>query len=148
MSSPISISRLNPDQEDFDQALSQLLAWNDETDQQVTETVQNILSDVRSRGDQALIETTNKFDRRSVSKMSELELSVINWTLPDRILIRKFVRRWKQQRNVSKTITSINYRNPGVTLKKTAPFSASKSRPWNASAFTFPVAKRLTLLPY
>ena len=75
MSSPISISRLNSDQEDFDQALSKLLAWNDETDQQVTETVKNILSDVRSRGDQALIETTNKFDRRSVSKMSELELS-------------------------------------------------------------------------
>ena len=75
MTASISIARLNSDQKDFDQALSKLLAWNDETDQQVTETVQNILNDVRRDGDQALIETTNKFDRRSVSKMSELELS-------------------------------------------------------------------------
>ena len=75
MDSPLSIARLNSEQTDFNQALSQLLAWNDETDQQVSETVNNILGDIRHRGDQALIETTNRFDRRSVSDMSELELS-------------------------------------------------------------------------
>ncbi|MFK8067656.1 MAG: histidinol dehydrogenase [Gammaproteobacteria bacterium] len=75
MSDVINISYLNTDQSDFYQALKQLLAWNDETDQKVTETVRAILYDVREKGDQILIETTNRFDRRSVSKISELELT-------------------------------------------------------------------------
>ncbi len=71
----VAITRLDSAQADFEQALAKLLAWNDDTDQQVTETVQTILRDVKSRGDQAVIETTNRFDRRSVSMMSDLELN-------------------------------------------------------------------------
>lgn len=74
MTDAVKITSLSTEQTDFDQALSKLLAWNDETDQKVTETVRQILQDVRSKGDQVLIETTNKFDRRSVTDISELEL--------------------------------------------------------------------------
>ncbi|MDQ4427690.1 histidinol dehydrogenase, partial [Thalassolituus sp.] len=39
------------------------------------EAVTNIVNDVRSRGDEALIEYTNKFDRTSASTMADLELT-------------------------------------------------------------------------
>lgn len=39
------------------------------------ETVTNIVNDVRARGDDALIEYTNRFDRMSVSSMVDLELT-------------------------------------------------------------------------
>ncbi len=71
----MNITRLNAEQDDFDQALKKLLSWNDETDQQVTATVQQIIKDIRRRGDAALIEYTNRFDRRAVSDIAELELS-------------------------------------------------------------------------
>ncbi len=74
MSGAINISCLSIDQLGFEQDLTRLLAWNDETDQKVTETVRGILDDVRKKGDQILIETTNQFDRRTVSEISELAL--------------------------------------------------------------------------
>lgn len=71
----MNITRLNASQADFDQALRKLLAWNDETDQQVSNTVSAIISDIRQRGDAALIDCTNRFDRRSVTAIAELVVS-------------------------------------------------------------------------
>lgn len=76
--SSITITRLNTQQADFDDKLASLLAWNDETDQQVTQTVQEIIRKVRRGGkeaDRALIDYTNRFDRRDVTEMSQLELA-------------------------------------------------------------------------
>ena len=69
----ISIRRFRSDQADFSQQMDELLAWDSVSDASVQETVTNIVNDVRARGDDALIEYTNRFDRMSVSSMVDLE---------------------------------------------------------------------------
>lgn len=71
----MSISRLNSSSADFWQQLAQLLAWDSALDQQVVHTVEAIIADVRSRGDAALIEYTQKFDGLNASSMQALELN-------------------------------------------------------------------------
>jgi histidinol dehydrogenase len=69
------IRRLDSAQADFDQQLEQLLAWDSVSDNQVAATVDEILTQVKARGDAAVLEYTNRFDRRSVQSMQELEVS-------------------------------------------------------------------------
>ncbi len=71
----INIRRFRSDQAGFAQQMDELLAWEAVSDAGVQTAVTNIVNDVRARGDEALIEYTNKFDRTSVSSMAELELS-------------------------------------------------------------------------
>jgi len=71
----IEIRRLRSDQSDFAAQMDELLAWEAVSDSGVQEAVTNIVNDVRSRGDEALIEYTNKFDRTSASTMADLELT-------------------------------------------------------------------------
>ncbi|MEX2474961.1 histidinol dehydrogenase, partial [Marinobacter sp.] len=71
----ISITRLNASQSDFDSELAKLLAWDDSVDHQVNESVRHILREVKTRGDQAVLEFTEKFDRLKVGSVSELEMS-------------------------------------------------------------------------
>ncbi|MFC6632586.1 histidinol dehydrogenase [Microbulbifer taiwanensis] len=61
-----SIRRLNAADRDFDAQLEQLLAWESVADNQVEATVAEILQQVRERGDAAVIEYTNRFDRRQL----------------------------------------------------------------------------------
>jgi histidinol dehydrogenase len=68
------ITRLNASQSDFDSALAKLLAWDDSVDHQVNESVRHILHEVKTRGDAAVMEFTEKFDRLKVSSMAELEI--------------------------------------------------------------------------
>lgn len=70
--SALDIARLNASEEGFDQRLSELLAWDAVSDQAVVATVTDILSQVRQRGDEALVELTSRFDRMPVSSMSQL----------------------------------------------------------------------------
>lgn len=71
----IEIRRFRSDQPDFAAQMDELLAWEAVSDSGVQEAVTNIVNDVRSRGDEALIEYTNKFDRTSASSMADLELT-------------------------------------------------------------------------
>jgi histidinol dehydrogenase len=59
---------------DFDSSLQSLLSSSDEPNQSVLDTVSNIIADVRARGDIALLEYTNRFDRRTAS-IESLEIS-------------------------------------------------------------------------
>ncbi|MBX9606085.1 MAG: histidinol dehydrogenase [Gammaproteobacteria bacterium] len=68
------IRRLDADAPGFDAELAALLAWDDDTRPEVVEAVRGILADVRRRGDAALVEYTNRFDRRQVADARELEL--------------------------------------------------------------------------
>lgn len=70
----INISQLNTKQDDFWQQLDKTLAWESVSDEQVFNTVNSILDDVKKRGDAAVVEYTNKFDRVSIKAMSELEI--------------------------------------------------------------------------
>lgn len=68
------VSRLNFQQADFWSKLSDLLAWEGVSDTAVTDTVRNILADVKQRGDAAVVEYSQKFDRVKATQLSELEI--------------------------------------------------------------------------
>ena len=70
----ISIRRLSASDSDFDSALAKLLAWEDSVDHQVNESVRHILHEVKTRGDAAVLEFTEKFDRLKVGAVAELEM--------------------------------------------------------------------------
>lgn len=70
----MQISQLPTTQDNFWDQLEQHLAWEGVSDDQVNTTVREILKRVKSEGDAALIEYTNRFDRMSVSSMTELEI--------------------------------------------------------------------------
>jgi len=68
----MNIKRLSTTQTDYQQQMDTLLAWEGVSDEQVNSTVKDVLKNIRSRGDDALVEYTNKFDRMNVSSMQEL----------------------------------------------------------------------------
>ncbi|MDH5184809.1 MAG: histidinol dehydrogenase [Gammaproteobacteria bacterium] len=68
------IKRLDSSAEGFWQQLDDLLAWEGVSDDDVQQTVRHILSEVRRRGDDAVVEMTNRFDRMNAAAMAELEI--------------------------------------------------------------------------
>ena len=73
--SELKIKRLDSTQSDFAAEMDRLLAWEAVSDGKVNSIVNEILDRVRSEGDAAVVEYTNRFDNTSVTKMSELEMS-------------------------------------------------------------------------
>jgi len=71
----INIKQLSSSDGDFDGRLDQLLAWENVSDGQVEEVVNDVLSNVKGLGDKALIDYTNRFDRRQVASISELSIT-------------------------------------------------------------------------
>ena len=71
MSTPL-IKRLSTSDGDFLPVLDKLIAWNTVSDVDVEQRVADIIQQVRTVGDQALIDYSNQFDRRSVKSMDEL----------------------------------------------------------------------------
>lgn len=70
----ISVTRLSSGQPDFLSRLDRLLQFDDATDASIETTVASILTDVKSRGDEAVVEYTNKFDRMNAQSMAEFTL--------------------------------------------------------------------------
>lgn len=69
-----TIARLDADDADFNPRLDQLLAWEGVSDTAVAATVAEIIAAVRAEGDGALVAYTNRFDRRNIAAVSELEI--------------------------------------------------------------------------
>jgi len=69
------ITRLDANQSDFKQRLDDLLAWESVSDTRVAGVVDDIIHQVKTRGDTAVLEFTNKFDRRNAEAMSELVIT-------------------------------------------------------------------------
>ncbi|QJQ96427.1 MULTISPECIES: histidinol dehydrogenase [Halomonadaceae] len=69
------IARLSTAADDFDERLEALLAWESVSDADLQARVDAIIDAVRERGDAALIEYSNRFDRLSANAMTELTLS-------------------------------------------------------------------------
>jgi histidinol dehydrogenase len=69
------IKRLDSADPAFEESLTRLLAYEAAQDSRIEQTVAQILSDVRSRGDDALLEYTRRFDRLDVADAAALELS-------------------------------------------------------------------------
>lgn len=70
----VDIARLNTTQGDFWSRLEQRLSWEGVADEAVMATVGEILKGIRSRGDGALLEYTQRFDRLEVAAVAELEI--------------------------------------------------------------------------
>ena len=70
-----AIRRLNSAQPGFAAELAALLAYEPNTDASVSAAVEAIVNDIRMRGDDALLEYTQRFDRLTVSSAAALELS-------------------------------------------------------------------------
>lgn len=71
----IAIKRFSTQDADFGERLSALLAFENAQDESVERIVSAILADVRTRGDAAVLEYTNRFDRLDATSVAELELS-------------------------------------------------------------------------
>lgn len=71
----VQVKKLNSVDPNFDQSLQQLLAFESAMDESIETTVTQILADIKNRGNEALIEYTNRFDLVNVNTIAELELS-------------------------------------------------------------------------
>ena len=69
------ITRLATTDPDFDARLKALTAFDTTFDQKVEDDVAAILAGVRARGDAAVLEYTERFDRITVARVADLELS-------------------------------------------------------------------------
>ncbi len=70
------IRTLSTSDEEFASQLNQLLAWEAVSDEDVNLIVSQIIADVRSRGDEALLEYTSRFDGWEAENMSGMEVSL------------------------------------------------------------------------
>lgn len=70
------LKRLTTLDHDFNSELEKLLHWDTSEDNDVERVAREVIAEIRSRGDQALLEYTRDFDRLSVASAAELELSM------------------------------------------------------------------------
>ncbi|WP_038852222.1 histidinol dehydrogenase [Bordetella petrii] len=73
------INRLDSRQPDFASALSRLLAFEASEDESIDRAAAGILADVRGRGDAALLEYTQRFDRVAAATAADLEIPRSEW---------------------------------------------------------------------
>jgi len=73
------ITRLDSRDPDFSRALSTLLAFDASEDESIERTVATIVSDVRQRGDAALLDYTQRFDHVQVTHAAALEIPRHEW---------------------------------------------------------------------
>jgi histidinol dehydrogenase len=71
----MKISRLDSSDDNFDADLKRLLAWDSATDDAVFATVNEILRDVKTKGDEALLEYSRRFDQLEAASVVDLEMS-------------------------------------------------------------------------
>ena len=70
----LNITTLNFADADFYKQLDEVLAWEASIDGDIAKVVADILNDVKQRGNAAVLEYTNRFDRMSMNDASEFEL--------------------------------------------------------------------------
>ena len=70
----MNIKRLNTRDTGFDAELKALLAFETAQDDTIDQVVANILKDVKARGDAAVLEYTNRFDKTNAASLAALEI--------------------------------------------------------------------------
>jgi histidinol dehydrogenase len=71
---PIDMRRLHTAAPDFEAQFQSLLHWSAETDATIETRVAEIVADVRTRGDAAVLELTARFDGVQAASVAELEI--------------------------------------------------------------------------
>lgn len=70
----MKIKRLSTQDAGFEAELKALLAFETAQDDSIDQVVANILKDVKARGDAAVLEYTNRFDKTNASSLAALEI--------------------------------------------------------------------------
>lgn len=70
------ITNLNSNQSDFQEKLSKLLAWEGISNADVAKTVGDIITNVKAKGDSALIDYSIKFDSITANNMTDLTIDL------------------------------------------------------------------------
>lgn len=70
----VTLTRLDSTEPDFQVRLARLLQFDDAADAAIEQTVATILRDVKTRGDAAVLEYTERFDHLSAASVASLEL--------------------------------------------------------------------------
>lgn len=70
----MNIRRFSTSDSDFERNLKELLAFETAQDDSIDVVVANILKDVKVRGDAAVLEYTNRFDKTNAGQLSDLEI--------------------------------------------------------------------------
>ena len=71
----MKLRQLSTAQADFEAEFQRVLHWSAETDSAIEQRVADILSDVRQRGDAAVLDYTTRFDHLQADSLAGLELS-------------------------------------------------------------------------
>ena len=74
MSTEIKVRRFSSTDGDFDNKLKALLAFETAQDDSIDEVVAGILKDVKKRGDAAVLDYTNRFDKTNATSLAQLEI--------------------------------------------------------------------------
>ena len=74
MSAAALLPTLRTADADFEARFAQRLQWSAQTDEAIEQRVAQLLTDVRDRGDQALLEATRQFDRMPTASMAALTI--------------------------------------------------------------------------
>jgi histidinol dehydrogenase len=69
------IRTLSTDDKEFDSQLDELLAWESVSDADVQQVVEQVITDIRNRGDLALLEYTGRFDGWEPEGMAGMEVA-------------------------------------------------------------------------
>ncbi len=70
------INNLNSSQSDFQEKLSALLAWEGVSSANIAKTVDDIIANIKAKGDKALIDYSVKFDGVSANSMADLTIDL------------------------------------------------------------------------
>ena len=70
------ITQLSSQQADFQDKLSELLAWENISSTDVAKTVDDIIANIRANGDSALVDYSVQFDNVNASSMSDLTIQL------------------------------------------------------------------------
>lgn len=70
----MKIRRFSTTDQDFDSRLKALLAFETAQDDSIDAVVANILKEVKTRGDAAVLEYTNRFDKTNAASLKDLEI--------------------------------------------------------------------------
>ncbi len=73
--SKLELTRLNANDDGFEQQLENMLSWESVSDATMQQVVADVIADVRQHGDIALMKYSEKFDRFAVQSMAELTLT-------------------------------------------------------------------------
>ena len=122
----MNINRLDTSHGDFADRLEKLLAWESVSDDAVLETVNEILRSVKTRGDDALLEFSRRFDGLEAASAAQLEMPLTRLEQAYREIDAADRDPCNRQRREFAVSPSARRWNPGNSPRRMAPCWVSR----------------------